>query len=358
MFWTNRGKFLLLEWVFCRTPLPINFYVMLITADNVPTVDTNILSELTEIADGNGYTEGGYALTPGATDFDVITEDDFFNRALVQIKNIIWTANEGPIPASGDGARYVVLTDDSESSALAIGDRQVIAVWDMKTDRVVTNGFPLALDDLELRVIGLGVGSEASIGAGDDVLTEDAPTPVEERFEHYSDELPITEYAVPTWRGVYYGDLVHQTFTPEVSHLLTKVRLYLRKNDIDNDNDLFWGCQIFATTDGEPSGSALVSKIIYSQSTPFDWQWVDFVFDSQITLTAETMYAIRFYMTPAASQDPINWARRGSDVYSRGQIWHWIWRSYLGPETPIYPGELEDGASEGDLFFEEWGYEL
>jgi len=189
-------------------------------------------------------------------------------------------------------------------------------------------------------------------------ISSSSSAAAESLFEHYSDELTITEYAIPTWRGVYYGDLVHQTFTPQVSHTLTKVKLYLRKNDVTNDNDLFWVCQIFATTDGEPSGSYLVSKIIYSQSTPFDWQWVEFEFDSQIELTAETMYAIRFYMTPGGTEDPINWARRGSDVYSRGQIWHWMWRSYLGPETPIYPGELEDGVSEGDLFFEEWGYEL
>jgi hypothetical protein len=188
------------------------------------------------------------------------------------------------------------------------------------------------------------------------VISSSSSAAAEALFEHYSDELPITDYAVPTSRGIYYGDLVYQTFTPQVSHTLTRVRLYLRKNDIANDNDLFWVCQIFATTDGQPSGSALISKIIYNQSTPFDWQWVDFEFDSQITLTAQTMYAIKFYMTPGGSEDPINWARRGSDVYSRGQIWHWIWRSY--PETPIYPGELEDGASEGDLFFEEWGYEL
>jgi len=174
MLWTNRGKFLLLDWVFGGEPLPNNFYVMLITADNVPTVDTNTLSELTEIADGNGYTEGGYELTPGAGDFDVIIEDDVNNLARIQIKDILWTATGGTIPASGNGARYVVLTDDSESSAAALGDRQIIAVWDMVTDRVATNGFPISLTNLELRTVGLGgaTGTD-SITEGEDAAPYD-----------------------------------------------------------------------------------------------------------------------------------------------------------------------------------------
>ena len=174
MLWTNRGKFLLLDWVFGGEPLPDNFYVALVTADNVPTVDTNTLSELTEIADGNGYTEGGYELTPGTPDFDVIIEDDDNNLAYIQIKDILWTAAGGNIPASGNGARYVVLTDDSESSAAALGDRQIIAVWDMVTDRVATNGFPISLTNLELRTVGLGGAvSTDSITEGEDAAPAD-----------------------------------------------------------------------------------------------------------------------------------------------------------------------------------------
>ena len=174
MLWTYRGKFLLFDWVFSGESLPDNFYVALVTADNVPTVDTNTLSELTEIADGNGYTEGGYELTPGTPDFDIIIEDDVNNLARIQIKDILWTATGGTIPASGNGARYVVLTDDSESSAAALGDRQIIAVWDMVTDRVATNGFPISITNLELRTVGLGgaVGTD-SITEGEDAAPEE-----------------------------------------------------------------------------------------------------------------------------------------------------------------------------------------
>ena len=153
MLWTNRGKFLMLDWIFGAESLPDSFYVALVTAANEPTVDTNTLDELTEIADGNGYTEGGYELTPGDTDFDVFTEDDTNDRALVQIKDLVWTASGGIIPDSGDGAMYAVLTDDSEESGGAVGDRQVIAVWDLVTSRDITDGYSLTLADCELRAI-------------------------------------------------------------------------------------------------------------------------------------------------------------------------------------------------------------
>ena len=153
MFWTNRGKFLMLDWVFGGEPLPDSFYVVLVTVDDIPTVDTNTLDELTEIADGNGYTEGGYELEPGDTDFDVFTEDDTNDRALVQLKDLVWTASGGTIPDSGNGARYAVLTDSTGESGETIGDRQVVAVWDLVTAKEATDGFAITLADCELRTI-------------------------------------------------------------------------------------------------------------------------------------------------------------------------------------------------------------
>ena len=85
---TNRGAYLILEWAFRGATRPTNFYVALCTSAVAPTVDTNTLSELTQIASGNGYTTNGISLTPGATDFDVLTEDDSGNDALIQIKDL------------------------------------------------------------------------------------------------------------------------------------------------------------------------------------------------------------------------------------------------------------------------------
>ena len=146
--WTNRGKYLAIGWVFRGVALPTNFYVALVTSAAAPGPTTNTLGQLTEIADGNGYDEGGYELTPGATDFDVINEDDSGHLAKIQIKDIVWTASGGTIPDSGNGARYAVLLDDNETP----GSRQVIAYWDLVSDRSVSDGQTLTLQDCELRL--------------------------------------------------------------------------------------------------------------------------------------------------------------------------------------------------------------
>ena len=102
---TNRGKYKLLGWGFRAVATETNTYLALLTSATSPTADTNLMSDHTQIATGNGYADGGYSLTPGATDFDVWTEDDGNDRGLIQIKDVVWTAAAGPIPASGSGAR-------------------------------------------------------------------------------------------------------------------------------------------------------------------------------------------------------------------------------------------------------------
>ena len=145
---TNKGKYRLLGWAFRGDTIPTNFYVALVTSAVAPTEDTNTFTELTEIADTQGYTTGGYQLTPGSTDFDVHTEDDSGDRGLVQIKDIVWTASGGSIPASGDGARYAVLLDDNAT----VANREVLAYWDLTSDRSVSDGQTLTLQNCEIRL--------------------------------------------------------------------------------------------------------------------------------------------------------------------------------------------------------------
>jgi hypothetical protein len=146
--WTNKGKFMLLGCGFVDIAVNTNYYIALVTSAVAPTADTNTFTELTEIADTQGYTTGGYSLTPGATDFDVHTENDTDDRGLVQLKDIVWTASGGPIPASGDGARYAVLLDDNAT----VANREVYAYWDLVSDRSVSDGQTLTLTDCELRL--------------------------------------------------------------------------------------------------------------------------------------------------------------------------------------------------------------
>lgn len=125
-----------------------NYYVALVTSAAAPTADTNTLSQLTEITAGNGYTSGGFQLTPGTTDFDSITENDTDDRGEVQIKDVAWTASGGAIPGSGNGARYAVLTDDNGT----VGSREVYIYWDLSSDRTVSTGQTLTLQNLEIRI--------------------------------------------------------------------------------------------------------------------------------------------------------------------------------------------------------------
>ncbi len=123
-----------------------NYYVALCTSAFTPTVDTNTLSQLTEIAAGNGYTAGGFLLTPGVTDFDVLTEDDALELGFIQIKDVVWTAAGGTLPSSGSGARWAVFIDDN----VTVGSREVYAWWDLTSDRSVSSGQTLTLQDLQI----------------------------------------------------------------------------------------------------------------------------------------------------------------------------------------------------------------
>lgn len=146
--WTNRGKYLALSYALRAATRPTNFYVALLAATIAPTADTNTMSDVSEIPAGNGYTSGGYQLTPGATDFDVLTEDDANDRGLIQVKDVVWTASGGPIPASGLGARYAVLTDDNAT----VASRQIFYYWDLSDNRIVSATQTLTLQNLEVRI--------------------------------------------------------------------------------------------------------------------------------------------------------------------------------------------------------------
>lgn len=146
---TNRGKFRLMNYFFRgQGTLPTNFYVVLLTSAQAPGPDTNLLSDLTQIAVGNGYADGGYQLARNTTDFDTMTEDDAADKGILQIKDIVWTASGGVLPASGSGARYGALTDDNGT----IGNRDVFFYWDLVSDRSVSSGVQLSLKDLGIQL--------------------------------------------------------------------------------------------------------------------------------------------------------------------------------------------------------------
>lgn len=143
--WTNRGKYKVLGWSFRQETMETNLYVALVKS--TPDADDNLMSDLTEIAAGNGYTSGGYQLTPNSTDFDTWAEDDGNDKATLKIKNVLWTASGGPIPSDSNDATYAVLTDDHAT----VGSREVYCYWNI-ADSTVTAGAILQLEDLEIDI--------------------------------------------------------------------------------------------------------------------------------------------------------------------------------------------------------------
>lgn len=144
---TNKGKAFLLKYL-RGVAIPANLYVALVTAATPPTADTNVLGDLTQITAGNGYTDGGFQLTPDTTDFDTLTENDTDDRGEVKIKDVAWTAAGGPIPSAGSPARYAVLTDDNGT----IASREVLFWWDLGADVQVSATQIITLIDLEIRI--------------------------------------------------------------------------------------------------------------------------------------------------------------------------------------------------------------
>jgi len=145
---TNRGKYNMLGILFpASVSVPANFFLQLFTSAFAPGPDSNLDGDLTEIAAGNGYTAGGVSIARNATDFDVLTEDDTNDRALVQIKDITWTASGGNLPVSGSGARYAGLAGTG-----LVGSRDLWTWFDLVSDRTVSDTQPLTLQDCEMRL--------------------------------------------------------------------------------------------------------------------------------------------------------------------------------------------------------------
>lgn len=150
--WTNRGAWLLLKAMCNAEAFPTTLSIALVTDAVAPTSDTNIFSDLTEIADGNGYTTGGYELTRDSTDFPTATETDASDFAIISIKDVVWSASGGSIPDSGDGARYAVLIDDNAT----VADRQVWHWWDLTSARTVSNGQDFTLSGATISLYTAG----------------------------------------------------------------------------------------------------------------------------------------------------------------------------------------------------------
>lgn len=140
-FATNKGKTWWAAYV-RGVALPTNLYIALLADGSLSDPDINVMGDVTEIPAGNGYTSGGFQLTPNATDFDYLFENDAANRGELQVKDVAFTASGGPLPSSGY-AYYCALTDNNAIIAL----REIYAIGDLQVGRQVTTGNALTLQN-------------------------------------------------------------------------------------------------------------------------------------------------------------------------------------------------------------------
>ena len=146
---TNRGKYLILGHFFRGETHPVTteFKAPLFTSATAPDVDTDTVGDLTQCATGNGYVDGGPAVAKSSSGFDVWTEDDTNDRALVQLADVVYTASGGTLPSSGS-ARYMGVSDDNAT----VASRQLMGVFDLASDRQVSDTQSLTIQDAEFRL--------------------------------------------------------------------------------------------------------------------------------------------------------------------------------------------------------------
>lgn len=105
-----------------------------------PGPDSNTFSDHTEIATGNGYDPGGIALALNTTNFTGLSENDASDLAEVALRALSWTASGGTLPASGNGAAFLILTDPNATQSA----REIWAYFDMGGQRQVSDGQALS----------------------------------------------------------------------------------------------------------------------------------------------------------------------------------------------------------------------
>lgn len=147
---TLQGMYDLQDIVLRGASPPTNLYMALITdvgaGENTPDKDTATMADLTEIAEGNGYSAGGYQLDRNSTDFESLAKGT--SDAVATIKDITFTASGGAIPPSGNGATYAVLTTDEAT----VANRKVWYWWQLSEERTATDGQDLKLQNARTKL--------------------------------------------------------------------------------------------------------------------------------------------------------------------------------------------------------------
>jgi len=139
----------------------------------------------------------------------------------------------------------------------------------------------------------------------------------------------VTKMYEPFWKG--------QSFTPQITHKITSVKLYCYR--VYSALSFKLTAAIYAAPSNTPSGPSLAYGEIPATSLPTGWNWVEVPLDVPFaTLQAGVKYAIAFHYTSTNSNYYVYWSIANPGGYSGG-----VW---LDQGSPNY---TRDGR------FEEWG---
>ena len=120
---TNRAKIRRNNLFLRGDPAPNGFSIVLVTGSVEPGPDTKILGELDEIPAGNGYASGGEPINRDNIDFPISDENDDTDSGNVTMRDVTFNAVDGPIPSSGPGIKFFVLTDNNGT----LSEREIFA---------------------------------------------------------------------------------------------------------------------------------------------------------------------------------------------------------------------------------------
>lgn len=146
--------------------------------------------------------------------------------------------------------------------------------------------------------------------------------------------------------GIYDEYWMAQTFTPEVSHSLTKVKLLLQRLGSPGTVTIY----IKETVDGHPTGGLLATGTTDGDTLPSgSSEWREIILDSPCNVNADTKYGIVVKVLGGSSGNQIYWVSQDGNF----------------GDPPTYTGGWAESTSLGDpawyaltwmdCLFEEWG---
>jgi hypothetical protein len=151
-----------------------------------------------------------------------------------------------------------------------------------------------------------------------------------QRFEWYSGPMnEVTRMYEPFWKG--------QSFTPQITHRITSVKLYCYR--VYSASSFKLTTAIYAAPSNTPVGPSLAYGEIPATSLPESWNWVEVPLNAPYAiLQSGVKYAVAFNYTSTNSNYYVYWSIANPGDYPGG-----VW---LDQGSPNY---IRDGR------FEEWG---